>query len=132
MLGMNRDTGLRLSGWEHVIQCLQVIFLTGYGERVMREWFGSMVPHILGENLVEDTVLKFFYSVAVAIELYEPRFKLVEITIERADSQGHMGFVLVGEYFPNALSGDYASNIRKSLLVIAKQSGLVVSPLTVG
>lgn len=130
--GMNRVTGASLSGWDHVVQSLEVIFTTRFNERVMREWFGSLVPTILGQTMIEKNLLKFFYSIGVAIEIWEPRFKLVKINVTKLDSTGSLSFSLDGEYFPDALIGNYTSNIRRSLILIAKQSGLVVSPFDGG
>ena len=128
MLGLDKQTGRALSGWEHVIQSLEIIFSTRFHERVMLRYFGSLIPHMLGENMVERTMLKFFYSVAVAIELWEPRFRLVHIEINEMNRQGFMSFRLDGIYYPNALSGDFATETRRALFILARQTGLVVLP----
>lgn len=47
-VGLNAATGGTISGWDHVVQSLQDIFYTRFGTRVMREWYGSFVPNILG------------------------------------------------------------------------------------
>ena len=49
--GVDRNTGKALVGWAHVEQCLGVIFTTTFGERIMREWFGSLVPVLLGRTV---------------------------------------------------------------------------------
>jgi phage baseplate assembly protein W len=128
MLGLNRDTGGSIAGWDHVLQSLEVIFSTRFHERVMRQWFGSLISHMLGENITERNLLKFFYSVALAIELWEPRFRLVKIDIKTIDRAGTLAFQLNGLYFPEALNGNYQTQIRRSLVILARQSGLVVEP----
>lgn len=128
MSGIDRSTGRSLSGWEHVLQSLQVIFSTRFHERVMLRWFGSLVPHMLGENLVERTVTRFFYALTVAIELWEPRFKVTKVNVLQADRTGFLSFRIDGVYFPNAHLGDFISQARKSLILIASQTGLVVDP----
>ena len=128
MIGMNRETGRQLTGWDHVVQSLQVIFTTRFHERVMRRWFGSLIPHMLGEPMIERTMLKFFYSVAVAIELWEPRFKIIKININKANRDGEVSFRIDGEYFPNATMQDFQTRVNRSLIMIARQSGLVVGP----
>ena len=43
-VGLNATSGLVLTGWDHVLQSLSDIFTTGFGERIIREWYGSFVP----------------------------------------------------------------------------------------
>ena len=46
--GVDRWTGRPVSGWAHVVLCLEAIFTTPFGSRVMRRWVGSLIPHLLG------------------------------------------------------------------------------------
>jgi len=126
MPGIDRRTGRALGGWEHVVQSLQIIFTTRFHERVMRRFFGSLVLAMLGENITEPTVIRFFYAVAVAIELWEPRFRLVRITINDASREGELSFKVEGVYYPNAHLQDFTTYLRRSLIVIAGQTGVRV------
>lgn len=108
--GVNRWTGKPLSDWSHVEQSLQVIFSTRIGERVMRRTFGSSVPQLLGRNLTEPTILRFFAAICMAVDLWEPRFRVTQILPTGTPSQmrlGQLGLTIVGEYRPNALLGDF-------------------------
>lgn len=127
MAGLDRATGGSLSGWDHVVQSLQVIFTTAFHERVMRRYFGSMVPMMLGQNMVERVILRFFYSVVVAIELWEPRFRVVSVDINNATRLGEIGFTIQGIYYPNAHLEDFSTEKRRTLIMIAQQSGVTVS-----
>lgn len=121
--GINRETGRPLSGWDHVAQSLRVLFSTGFGERVMRRNFGSVVPAVLGQPMTPQTLLKFYTAIVVAIELWEPRFRVRKISYPGPLNsparlrQGQVGVQLDGDYRPNALSGDFT--VAKSVTVIA-------------
>jgi phage baseplate assembly protein W len=107
--GIDMETGKLISGWQHVMQSLQIIFMTRFGERVLRRWFGSFVPRILGEPMVPSTILKFWTAICVAVDLWEPRYRITKITAEgSADEmrQGSIGFIVEGVYMPRGHLGD--------------------------
>jgi phage baseplate assembly protein W len=107
--GIDRRTGKVLSGWPHVMQSLEVIFTTNFGERVLIRWFGSFVPKLLGENLTPPTILLFWSAICIAIETWEPRFKITKITPFGAPEgmrAGQIGFYLDGVYMPRGHLGD--------------------------
>lgn len=125
MAGIDRRTGKLLGGYAHLKQSLGVIFTTGIGTRIMRRLFGSAIPSLLGKNIAPSTFLKFAVAVHVAVELWEPRFRLIQVTFPRepgADDPatapsaglnspesiraGRIGIALHGQYRPRALSGD--------------------------
>ena len=111
--GLNRITGHPLTGWAHVQQSLHVIFSTRFGERIMRRNFGSSVPALLGNNLIPETLLRFYTAIIIAIELFEPRYKVTQISYPPAQNsadllkQGQLGLRIQGVYRPNALNGDF-------------------------
>lgn len=65
------------------------------------------------ENMTSAALLRFATAVAIALELWEPRFRLRSMELpERTNSparlrQGQIGLRLVGEYRPRALQGDF-------------------------
>lgn len=84
-VGRDRRTGRMLMGWPHVQQSIELLFVTRYHERVLRYWVGSFVPHILGENATGNTITRFFWAIATAIELWEPCYKIQFIRIMNKD-----------------------------------------------
>jgi hypothetical protein len=129
--GINRETGAVLAGWPHVQQSLGVIFSTAFGERVMRRWFGSAVPALLGRNLINSTVLRFWTAICTAIDLWEPRFRITKITALASATEaraGKIGFALVGVYYPRGHLGDYTLAIPKTVTIGRVGTSLGVVP----
>jgi phage baseplate assembly protein W len=120
-VGINRATGKPLSGWPHVMQSISVIFATRFGSRVMRRNFGSAVPNALGKNLVLSTLLKFMTAFAIAIELWEPRFRVRQFVYPANENdadnmkRGKIGLRMIGDYRPNALSGDFTVEAARTV-----------------
>lgn len=131
-VGLDRRTGRVLTGWEHVVQSIEVILSTQVGERVMRRVFGSAVPRLLGETMVPPTVLRFFTAVIVAIELWEPRFRVIQIEIVEALNEaealrlGRLRLAIVGEYRPRAHLGDPTPEAVRTLSLSAGEAGVVL------
>lgn len=118
--GVNRHTGRPVSGWEHTLLCLEEIFCTPYGSRVMRRWLGSIVPHMLGENLVPETILRFRTGIMAALE-QEPRFHLqFAVVVSTADElrQGKLKLELHGQYRPRAHLGDFTVEGPRRVMLI--------------
>lgn len=114
--GINRETGKPLSGWEHTAQSLGVIFTTRFGERVMREWFGSLVPNLLGENMTPQTFLRFFSAVGTALE-QEPRVRLIQVLPLSVNRNGRAEVRIEVEYRPRGHLGDFTPEGRKRVLL---------------
>ena len=118
--GFDQHTGRILSGWPHVVQSLEVIFSTRFGERVLREWFGSMVPAMLGENLTAETVLRTKLAIWVAIEMWEPRFRITQIKSLSVTRLGQYRLELEGEYRPRAHLGDFTPEGPRRSVVLGE------------
>lgn len=104
--GIDRYTGQVISDWDHVRQSLEVIFTTNFGERVMREYFGSAVPRLLGENMVPATFVRYFSAVCGAVAIWEPRYSITKILPVSVDRAGRAKFYIEGEYRPRGHLGD--------------------------
>ena len=68
-VGLDAATGGIVTGWDHVVQSLADIFATRFGDRIMREWYGSFVPNLLGRLITPDEVGPYFAAVTSAIPL---------------------------------------------------------------
>lgn len=105
-VGLDRYTGGTVTGWEHVLQSMQDFFTTRFGERILREWYGSFVPYLLGRNITSSEVLPFFVAFTSAIDQWEPRYKVTVIEVLSVNRQGQIKFYMDGEYRPRGHLGD--------------------------
>jgi phage baseplate assembly protein W len=131
--GVNRNTGRMLQGWEHVEQSMLVIFATPFHERILRRWVGSYVPYILGETYVARIVTRFFWAIAVSIDLWEPNYRIKQVhymgdalanwspkTLDAVGEYrlGHGIFRTEGVYRPRAHLGDTSPYQRRAVAVV--------------
>jgi len=125
-LGIDGDTGRALSGWAHVVQSLRVIFTTPFGSRIMREWYGSLVPEALGRNINRQEIVPVIASITSAIEQWEPRFVVDRVRIPEASREGRLEIVLEGRYRPRALLGDMREDGARTLNLGLSGVGLLI------
>ena len=124
MAGMNRITGKPLAGIDHVKQSLEVIFTTRLRSRIMRRMFGSDIPSLLGMTLTASNILKYSAAVILAVELWEPRFKVTRVSFDQVsntDQQirlGSLSMKIEGVYRPNALNGDLTPDLSAPTALI--------------
>jgi phage baseplate assembly protein W len=85
---------------------LRDIFITTFGERHMREWYGSFVMQALGRNITPDEILPVIASVTSAIDMWEPRFAVETVDFDGEIRNGRLVMRINGSYRPRALLGD--------------------------
>lgn len=134
MAGINRRTGKLLIGWPHVVQSLVVLFTTSFGTRVMRRYFGSDVPRLLGQNITKRTILLFMSAVIVAIELWEPRFRVSKVDVDDDNTpeslrKGNLKMTVRGVYYPRGQFGDFTPAPGEYTLTIANggTGGIIIT-----
>lgn len=126
-LGINAHSGATLIGWEHVLQSLRDMFLTRFGSRLMREWYGSFVPEALGRNITQAEMLPVIASITSAIEQWEPRFLVFDVKVDGSSARGGALVITIrGRYRPRALLGDMTIEGDRILTVDMASEGMGV------
>lgn len=122
-VGIDAETGKMLTGFAHVVQSINTIFTTAFGERVMREWVGSLVPNLLGRNMTSREIVPYFASIVATIEQFEPRFRVTKITPLSVSREGVFRFQIDGVYRPRALQGDFTVEGARKVGTYVAQDG---------
>lgn len=123
-VGLDRETGGTITGWEHVEQSVRDIYTTRFGERIMREWYGSNVPVLLGQrNIVPREIIDYFMELLAPIEQWEPRFRVVQIVPLKVTREGAFHFYIEGEYRPRATFGDFTVEGARRIYGTASETG---------
>lgn len=125
-IGLDARTGGTITGWDHVAQSLTDIFTTRFGERVMREWYGSFVPRLLGSRLNEADIVTYFAAITSAIEQWEPRYRVTKIVPLRVTRLGALDIYMEGAYRPRALLGDMTVEGARRLDISLSEAGLLL------
>ena len=93
----------------------------------MREWFGSTVPLILGENMTAPTIINFFAAISAAVSKWEPRYRITQIKPVSVNRNGHFNVQIDGVYLPLALIGNFeVEGARQVIATGTAGKGLVV------
>jgi len=99
MHGMNKHTGKRLSGIDHLKQSIIDILTTPIGSRVMRREYGSRIFELVDNPMVDDFAIELFAATAEALAKWEHRFRLERVQIEHI-GKGQVTLLLRGFYLP--------------------------------
>lgn len=97
MIGMDRRTGLPISGVAHLQQSIEDILTTPLGSRRMRPDYGSKIRSFVDMPVTEGWKSAVQAEVARALGRWEPRIKLSQVTVV-AVLAGKISLRLTGEY----------------------------------
>jgi hypothetical protein len=99
--GTSNDDGKPLGGSEHLHQSISDILSTRLNTRVMLRQYGSRLPELVDNPMNELTKVELFAATAIALETWEPRFKLGRVYIESATADGKVVLTLEGRILIN-------------------------------
>lgn len=86
MTGMNRTTGARIDGLEHIAQSIADILTTPLGSRVMRRDYGSLLPELVDQPQNAATVVRLYAATASALMRWEPRLRISSLGLRASGS----------------------------------------------
>jgi hypothetical protein len=81
MKGIDNLSGKPLSGVAHLKQSIRDILTTPIGSRVMRRDYGSRLFELIDNPSNDDLKTEIFSATAEALDKWEPRFKLQQISL---------------------------------------------------
>ena len=90
--------GIRMTeGIEDIQKSLEILFTTARGERVMRPDYGADLSQYLFEPL--DTTMRTYVRELIrdAILFHEPRIRLIDLSLESINEEGHLQMDLTYE-----------------------------------
>ena len=96
MEGMSRTNGEKLTGAEHLVQSIKDILTTPIGARVMLREYGSRLPELVDRPLNALLDVELQAAVAVALDRWEPRFKLTTVQITERTTAGRITISIEG------------------------------------
>lgn len=97
MIGMDRRTGLPISGVEHLRQSIEDILSTPIGSRRMRPEYGSQIRRFVDLPVNDGWKSAVQAEVARALSRWEPRLKLERVRVV-AVVGGKITLQLTGQY----------------------------------
>ncbi len=100
MIGMNAKTGQSLSGLAHLKQSIEDILTTPKGSRVMRRDYGCALFELVDKPYSSVLVGDITMEISQALALWEPRFALERVVVNRIGS-GKLSIEVIGKYLLN-------------------------------
>ena len=97
MIGMDRHTGLPISGIDHLMQSIEDILTTPIGSRLMRPEYGSSIRRFVDLPVSEGWKSAVQAEAARALNRWEPRLDLTRVQVLSV-LNGRITFRLSGTY----------------------------------
>ncbi|WP_152976859.1 GPW/gp25 family protein [Franconibacter helveticus 513] len=94
-IGMNQESGVRITDLEHLRQSIRDILVTPVGSRLARREYGSLLAALIDQPQNDALKLQVMAAVYSALCRWEPRLVLNSINIERG-MDGSMTVDLTG------------------------------------
>jgi phage baseplate assembly protein W len=123
MAGIDARTGQLITGWPHVVQSVGIILTTRLGDRAMRRHVGAVTAALLGQLVNRESMIRLLQSIAVALDLFEPRFRVRRVTPVRIERTGRVEIHIEGEYLPRGHLGDRRPEGTRRIVLASGERG---------
>lgn len=100
MIGIDRNTGQRIAGIDHLKQSLQDLLTTPKGSRLMRGDYGCDLPRLVDLPVNSETVIDIIAETAGAIKKWEPRIDVSEVRVTTI-TESRVVLAIIGKYLPD-------------------------------
>ena len=109
---MDRITGRRITGMNHLQQSIADILTTPLGSRLQRRTYGSLLPGLIDQPDNARTRLRCYAAVASALMNWEPRLRVTRVGMQSGEAPGQATVTLEGEYLGSAMSMSVRIRVR--------------------
>lgn len=94
---MDRATGRRITGLQHLRQSVADILTTPLGSRLQRRSYGSLLPSLIDQPDNPATRLRLYSATVAALMRWEPRLRITRVQIAAGDAPGRVVLDLAAE-----------------------------------
>ncbi len=109
---MDRITGRRITGMNHLQQSIADILTTPLGSRLQRRTYGSLLPGLIDQPDNARTRLRCYAAIASALMNWEPRLRVTRVGMQSGEAPGQATVTLEGEYLGSAMSMSVRIRVR--------------------
>jgi len=126
-VGTDRATGKRIYGWAHAVQSIWDVLMTRLNTRIMLLDYGGDSPGLIDHPGNKQSIATFFSAITTALLKWEPGFRLTNLGIADANTDGAFTLVMTGLFYPRGHLGDYSvvEDVATRFIVAAGENGYV-------
>lgn len=107
-VGIDRNTGAVLTGWDECAQSINCIVETAIGSLVLNRDFGSKCRELVDRPGNRQQITAYFTAISRALRKWEPGFRLTKVALVSL-VPGLALFDIAGVFYPNGHLGDYSN-----------------------
>jgi phage baseplate assembly protein W len=115
-VGLDRNTGAVLTGWDECAQSIGCIAETAIGSLVLNRDFASTCRELVDRPGNKQQITAYFTAIARALRKWEPGFRLSKVTLASL-VPGRALFDIAGVFYPSGHLGDYSNPEGKTVSV---------------
>lgn len=109
---MDRTTGRRITGIDHLRQSIVDIVTTPLGTRQERRTYGCILLSLMDQPANGITRLRCYAAVASALMNWEPRLRVTRVALDYGDQPGQAELTVDGDYMGERVSISSSLTLR--------------------